>query len=111
MSNVFQKSEPTRTQLIPDDLVIKNEYEDTRLALCLVDHDDTRLPIVDLGRLPSVPVPLLSTALTTPHVGRIKHSPSMDSCVQAYAMAEQTGAFILFFSTGDCLNLISSLPQ
>jgi hypothetical protein len=75
------QAEPTQTQLISDDLVIKNEYEDTRLALCLVDHDDTRLPIVDLGTLPSVPVLFLSTALMTPHAERIKHSRLMDRYV------------------------------
>ncbi|KAG1817086.1 uncharacterized protein BJ212DRAFT_150373 [Suillus subaureus] len=76
-----ERAEPTQARFISDDWVIKNEYEETRLALCLVDHDDTRLPIVDLGRLPSVPVLLFSTALTTPHVERIKDSHLMDSYV------------------------------
>jgi hypothetical protein len=73
-SLTVERTEPTQTRLISDDLVIKNEYEDTRLALCLVDHDDTRLPIVDLGTLPKDQTFTINGPL----------------CVQAYAMAEQT---------------------
>lgn len=96
--NVFRQSKPTQTRLLSDDLVIKNEYEETKLALCLVDRDDTRLPIVDLGRLPSVLVPLLSNALTKPHVGRIKHSPSMDSyvCKHTPWQNRQVRLYVLF---------------
>ncbi|KAG2346798.1 hypothetical protein BDR05DRAFT_997194 [Suillus weaverae] len=68
-------AEPTQTRYISDDLVIKNEYEETRLALCLVDHDDSRLPIVDLGILPKDQTFTINGQL----------------CVQAYAMTEQTG--------------------
>lgn len=54
----------TRTQTTPafanDNFIIKNEYEDTRLALCLTEEDGQRLLIVDLGTLPSVPVRLLT---------------------------------------------------
>lgn len=87
--------------------MFKNEYEETRLALCLVDHDDTRLPIVDLGR--PVLVSLLSTALTTPHVGRTKHSPSKDSyvCKPTPWQNRQVRLYVLF--NRGLLNLISSL--
>ncbi|KAG2346800.1 hypothetical protein BDR05DRAFT_958956, partial [Suillus weaverae] len=43
-----------------DDFIIRNECDDTRLALCLIDQDDECLPILDLGELPSVPVQLFS---------------------------------------------------
>lgn len=67
------QAEPTQTRHISDDLVIKNEYEETRLALCLVDHDDSCLPIVDLGILPKDQTFTINGQL----------------CVQAYAMTEQ----------------------
>ncbi|KAG1860267.1 hypothetical protein DFJ58DRAFT_778901 [Suillus subalutaceus] len=57
-----------------DNFIIKNEYEDTRLALCLTDEDGERLPIVDLGELPKNQIFTINGPL----------------CVQAYVMAGQT---------------------
>lgn len=74
-SDVLQQT--TRTQTTPafdnDNFIIKNEYEDTRLALCLIEEDGERLPIVDLGTLPKNQIFTISGPLY----------------LQAYAMAEQ----------------------
>ncbi|KAG1793100.1 uncharacterized protein HD556DRAFT_1479703 [Suillus plorans] len=70
-----------------------SEYEKTKLALCLVDHDDTRrLYSSSIGA--DSPMLLLST---TPHVERIK---SMDSYMYkpTPAVAEQMGVFLWWIS-------------
>lgn len=57
-----------------DDFIIRNECDDTRLALCLIDQDDECLPILDLGELPKDQTLTINGQLY----------------IQAYAMAEQT---------------------
>ncbi|KAG1865700.1 hypothetical protein C8R48DRAFT_705685 [Suillus tomentosus] len=74
-SDVLQQT--ARTQTTPafanDNFIIKNEYEDTRLALCLTEEDGQRLLIVDLGTLPK----------------NKRYTISGPLYLQAYAMAEQ----------------------
>ncbi|KAG2138739.1 hypothetical protein BD769DRAFT_1432733 [Suillus cothurnatus] len=67
-----------QTQTTPasayDNFIIKNEFADIRLALCLTDEDGARLPIVDLGELPKDQIFTISGQL----------------CVQAYIIGGQT---------------------
>ncbi|KAG2102496.1 uncharacterized protein F5147DRAFT_707155 [Suillus discolor] len=74
-SDVLQQT--ARTQTTPafakDNFIIKNEYEDTRLALCLTEEDGQRLLIVDLGTLPK----------------NKRFTISGPLYLQAYSMAEQ----------------------
>ncbi|KAG2353360.1 hypothetical protein BDR07DRAFT_1433596 [Suillus spraguei] len=80
---------------INDDFVIKNEYEDTKLALCLFDDDDVCLPIVNLGELPkdeeikfngklSVQVHVMENQI----LGKPLTSPNTPPLVKPMAIAE-----------------------
>lgn len=96
-SNMLQQAEPTQTRPISDDLVIKNdlEYEETKLALCLVDHEDTRLPIVNWSRLPYA-TSQCDTSCRKDQTFTINGQ----LYVQAYASSSRTdGCVCTFFST------------
>ncbi|KAG1743144.1 hypothetical protein EDB19DRAFT_1700403, partial [Suillus lakei] len=71
-----EQTEPTHPTLasVNNNFIIKNEYEDTRLALCLLEDDGERLPIVDLDVLPQNQIFTISGQL----------------CIQAHAMSGQT---------------------
>ncbi|KAG2127927.1 uncharacterized protein EDB93DRAFT_1185540 [Suillus bovinus] len=80
-----QQNAQTQTPPANDDFVIKNEYENTRLALCLIDQGGARLPIVDLG--------ICSNGQQINVNGPL--------CVQAYVIAGQTVGMPLELTDAD----------